>query len=447
MRTIRQQLLLWLIGGTLLCSTIAGSALYLRVSDEANELFDAELKLAAESSPATVSACYEPDSGEGPEELVIVQAWNSAGALVYSCSANQALPRFGKDGFHSMTIDAEPWRVYGTTRSGVFVQAAQPMEVRDHLAAKIARRSLLPFVVLIPVLALFTWFVVGRSLQPIARLARAVGDRSAKALQPLAEDGLPPEIAPVVVALNDLLKQLDHALAMQRAFVADAAHELRTPLTALKLQLQLAENASGEEQRAAAFLKLHDRLDRATRMVGQLLTLARHEAHDPVDHAGQVDLHLLAQEIVSDFYLIAERKSIDLGVDSVATPQIIRADGDGLRIVLSNLVDNAIRYTPNGGRVDIGITVVDGCPALIVADNGPGIPEQDRARVFDRFYRGEQTQAWGSGLGLAIVRNIADIHGASIRLSGTSGDGGLTVTVLFPPASACGRNDPAVRPV
>lgn len=443
MRTIRQQLLLWLIGGTLICSAIAGSALYLRVSDEANELFDAELKLAAESSSSTVSTCFEPESGEGPEELVVVQAWNSAGTLVYSCSTNQALPRFGKNGFHSMTIDAEPWRVYGTTRSGIFVQAAQPMEVRDHLAAKIARRSLLPFVVLIPVLAFFTWFVVGRNLRPIARLARAVGNRSAKELQPLAVEGLPPEITPVVTALNDLLKQLDHAMVMQRAFVADAAHELRTPLTALKLQLQLAENATGEEQRGVAFQKLHDRLDRATRLVGQLLTLARNEAHGPVEHFRQVDLHLLAQEVVSDFYLIAERKSIDLGVDAAAIPQFVLADGDGLRIVLSNLVDNAIRYTPNGGRVDIGITCVDGCPELIVADNGPGIAEQERARIFDRFYRGEQTLAWGSGLGLAIVKNIADIHGASIRLSASSTEGGLTVSIQFPSSPAFHQDHPS----
>ena len=444
MRTIRQQLLLWLIGGTLICSAIAGSALYSRVSDEANELFDAELKLAAESLPATVSTCYAPESDEGPEELVIVQAWNSAGTLVYSCASNQALPRFDKNGFHNMTIDAEPWRIYGVMRSGVFVQAAQPMEVRDHLATKIARRSLLPFAALIPVLALFTWFVVGHSLRPIARLARAVGNRSAKSLQPLAEDGLPPEITPVVIALNDLLKQLDHAMVMQRAFVADAAHELRTPLTALKLQLQLAENATGEEQRALAFLKLHDRLDRATRLVGQLLTLARHEASGSVVHTEQVDLQRLAQEIVGDFYLIAERKGIDLGTDTATMQQFIRGDIHGLRIVLSNLVDNAIRYTPNGGKVDISITTLDGCPALVVADNGPGIPDRDRARVFDRFYRGEQIQSWGSGLGLAIVRNIADIHGAKIRLSSTSADGGLTVSVLFPSTSACHPDGPSV---
>jgi two-component system OmpR family sensor kinase len=431
MRTIRQQLLIWLLGGTFICSAIAGSALYWKVRREANELFDAQLEQASNSMPAVGSGCSDQGVDGGPEEKVIVQAWDQNGLMIDSCTSEPRLPRIAGGGYHTVKVGAEQWRVYGKHLPAMYIETAQPMSVREALAEKIAMRSLSPFLILIPVLAIFIWIVVGRSLRPIARLAEAVGNRSATALQPLSAEGLPPEIRPVLDALNDLLRQLDHALATQRAFVADAAHELRTPLTALKLQLQLAQCASNDEQRVVAFDKLHERLDRASRLVHQLLTLARHETNIEVNQFDAVDLQLLAQEIVSDFYVLAERKNIDLGVNTNPTPQIVRGNIDGLRVLLSNLVDNALRYTPVGGRIDISMPTIDGHPALQVSDDGPGISESDQLRVFDRFYRGEVGQTMGSGLGLAIVRNIADIHGATIQLSKTSPESGLTVQLVF----------------
>jgi two-component system OmpR family sensor kinase len=226
---------------------------------------------------------------------------------------------------------------------------------REQLAAGLAFRSLLPFLLMLPVLGALICFVVGRSLVPLSRLAQAVGRRSPSALQPLGADGQPPELRPVVAALDDLLRRLDHALSSQRAFVADAAHELRSPLTALKLQLQLAERATTDGQRAVAFCKLHERLDRATRMVQQLLAAARHESGSGERVAEQVDLLGLAQACVADRFVSASAKGIDLGVSPGGERIYANGNSDDLQILLGNLLDNALRYTPAGGRVDVAV--------------------------------------------------------------------------------------------
>jgi two-component system OmpR family sensor kinase len=294
----------------------------------------------------------------------------------------------------------------------------------------------MPFLVLIPILALLIWIVVGRSLAPIHRLAQGVSQRSPGALDPLPDDAYPPEMQPILSALNDLLQRLSQAFATQRAFVADAAHELRTPLAALKLQLQLVERETDPAQTALGFKKLHDRLNRATHLVQQLLTLARHERHAAEPEHRPVDLRALAISTASEHAPLAQNKGVDLGVMPFPKgdgPKIL-GDESSLRIMLGNLVDNATRYTHVYGRVDISVSSADdGSALLCVADNGPGIPEEDRSRVFDRFYRREGTGESGSGLGLFIARTIADQHGATITLSETGG-GGLTVTVRFKPS-------------
>jgi two-component system OmpR family sensor kinase len=219
-------------------------------------------------------------------------------------------------------------------------------------------------------------------------------------------------------------------MAAQRAFVADAAHELRTPLAALKLQTQLARDSEGAE-RTAALGELEGGLDRATHVVRQLLTLARLEpGAEAAPSRAPVALTELARQTVADHAVLAERGHVDLGVAAAREDAIALADGGALRTLLANLVDNAVRYTPAGGRVDVSTGVDGGRPWLEVADTGPGIPAAERERVFDRFYRLPGTAASGSGLGLAIVRAIADRNGATVALGDTAG-GGLTVRVTF----------------
>jgi two-component system OmpR family sensor kinase len=430
MRTIRQQLLVGLLGGALACTVLAGVAMYFKVLDEANLLFDEQLRQLA----VTVPTHGAPARAHGDEEDIVVQVWDRRGKLAYVSAPSQPLPAVPAPGYGTIMSEGEQWRVFVALREGERVQVAQAVVARKEVAAGLAFRSLLPFLLMTPVLALLIYIVVGNSLRPLRNLAEAVGSRSPSALGPLPPDGQPPELVPVVTALNDLLHKLDHALSSQRAFVADAAHELRSPLTALKLQLQLAERAASDGQRDVAFAKLHERLDRSTHLVQQLLTSARQEsaADRPLAAVGLLDL---AQQCVADRFVQACERGIDLGVAPGGEDVLVDGHPDDLRILLGNLLDNALRYTPPGGRIDVAAGR-DGAAALLqVADTGPGIAPHERERVFDRFYRGEGNDAWGSGLGLSIVRSIADAHGATVKLGEREQGSGLIVKVRFPAAA------------
>ena len=275
--------------------------------------------------------------------------------------------------------------------------------------------------------------MVRHRARPLAARAR---------LRPLNEAGLPTEVAPLVHALNGLLDRLDRALDAQRAFIADAAHELRTPLTAVHLQAQLAERATTDAERSAALAELRAGLERATRLVEQLLTLAREEPGVSERPFAPVNVTEVAREVLAEYAPIAAARGVDLGLAqgsaAAASDALVDGDANALRTLVSNLVDNAVRHTPAGGRVDVAAQR-DGADGLLtVRDSGPGIPASERERVFDRFYRvpGEAAAGvTGSGLGLAIVKRIADRHGATVSLGpGLTGPGGegLGVTVRLP---------------
>ena len=432
MKSIRQSLLLWLILGMLVAICIAGLSSYYLAQDEANELFDYQIKQVAlslheQSQPTQIAVSADED----PEEDNVIQIWNALGKPLFTSYPTRALPRYVTSGLHTVNYQQQPWRLYNTQRHGHFIQVAQPMTVRNELAAGLAMRMLIPFFVLIPLLAGIIWWVVGRSLTPLQAVTNAVSSRHEDAMQALDETGLPKEIRPMVAALNGLLKRLNQTLQTQRAFIADAAHELRTPLTALKLQLQLTERATTEEQRAAGFVKLNERLDRSIHLVRQLLTLARSESKEPSEKFAPVDLSALVQDVAEDFKSLADVRQTDLQLD-VKPNVMVSGQQENLRILVSNLIDNAIRYTSNSGHVRVSITREEGEIVLRVIDNGSGIPAQERERVLDRFYRREGTEVTGSGLGLAIVRNIADAHHASLTLSDNLISSGLIVTVKFP---------------
>jgi two-component system OmpR family sensor kinase len=441
MKTIRRQLLIGLLGGALACTVFAGVAMYRKVLEEANELFDYQLRQLALSLPSPGALPLPARAHGDPEEDMMVQIWDRNGKLVYSSDRARSLPRASGMGYASVQAGDQRWRAYSASRDGGQVQVAQALLDREELAAGLAFRSLLPFLLMIPVLGVLIYVVVGNSLQPLARLAHAVGRRSPTALQPLPPDGHPPELVPVVVALNELLQQLDHALASQRAFVADAAHELRSPLTALKLQLQLAERAGSDEQRSQAFGKLHERLSRATHLVSQLLASARQEAGAALPASEPVDLLELAQHCVGDLYVHASAKGIDLGVSNLAEQACVAGSFGSLQVMLGNLIDNAVRYTPRDGRVDVSVRTEDGQPVIEVVDTGPGIPVAERSRVFDRFYRGETNDGWGSGLGLSIVSSVAAAHKAQVTLDDGPDGRGLRVSVRFARESGRGEHE------
>jgi two-component system OmpR family sensor kinase len=249
-------------------------------------------------------------------------------------------------------------------------------------------------------------------------------------LRPLPAEGWPREVTPLVGALNALLGRLDGALDAQRTFVADAAHELRTPLAAVHLQAQLAERAHGEPERRTALDALRGGLKRATRVVEQLLALAREDHAALAAKRESVDLAALARDVVAEHAGLAAAKDVDLGAEPLEAAAV---DGDraSLATLAANLVDNAIRYAPPGGRVDVSVERIDGAPALIVRDDGPGIPADERAHAFERFARGRRADVPGSGLGLAIVKRIAERHGATVTLNDNPRGRGLEVVVRF----------------
>jgi len=319
------------------------------------------------------------------------------------------------------------------------LQVAHALDERREIAAQSALRTLLPLAALIPFLGVLIWYAVGRGLRPLETMSRAVAKRQPDAMAPLAEGGLPEELRPLAGSLNALLARLSDALNAQRRFTADAAHELRTPLAALKLQVELAERAPDSATRAVALAELEDGVDRASHLVEQLLAMARLEPEALAKNFADCDLVALAKDgIVARAALAADRR-IDLGL---AREAVVHARGDAasLSMLLANLLDNALRYTPEGGRIDVAIDDDAGHAVLTVADNGPGIPAGDRERVFDRFHRGSNAAdvpgKSGSGLGLSIVRRIVDAHGATIMLDAGADGRGLVARVRFPAVTA-----------
>ncbi len=434
MRSIRRELLVWLLLGIALAVAVAAMGTYWRARDEANALFDYQLKeMAASLTDAPFAAVPAGAGAIGPgSDAMVVQIWDRNGVQLFLSQPQRVLPQNAQLGFTTVATEQGPWRVFSALAAGQVVQIAQPMSARRELAASMALRTIVPLLAVLPFLAILIWFTIARGLKPLDRVAAAVARRSPALLEPLPERNLPREVQPLVGALNNLLSRLSHTLDAQRAFVADAAHELRTPLTAVHLQAQLAERATTDSDRAAALTELKGGLDRATRLVEQLMTLAREEPGVAEARNSVVDLVALAREVVTDLAPLAGAKGIDLGLTTSAA-RILSADRDALRTLISNLVDNAIRYTPSGGRVDVALVDEAFDTAFSVRDNGPGISPADRERVFDRFYRGSGAGGVrGSGLGLAIVKRIAERHHASVELGPGIDGQGVGVTVRFP---------------
>jgi len=429
MNSIRRHLLLALLGTLGAAMLLAGWATYRTALDQAGQLFDYHLEQIALS--------LRDQRFEGGAEALasderldyVIRVWDQNGLTVFFSRPHYTLPELTRLGYSTTETAEEAWRLYAIQYRGLTIAVAQPIRVRNQLAATAAWRTLLPFFVLLPVLGLLTWWLVGRGLQPLGRLAQSVQARTPDSLDVLPENDVPEEVRPLVASLNDLLTRLKAALDAQRAFVGDAAHELRTPLTALQLQTQLVERAASEEDRSAALADLKQGLRRAAHTVQQMLTLARQEPDASQETMTDVRLADVVRESVTEHLRLAEARQIDLGVVASDEAAVVRGDAGALKILLANLIGNALRYVPEGGRVDVSCLLADGVGCLEVADNGPGIPPEDRERVFDRFFR--RGSGSGAGLGLAIVGTIARRHGAEVELGDADG-GGLRVRVTFP---------------
>ncbi|HEY2417162.1 MAG TPA: ATP-binding protein, partial [Steroidobacteraceae bacterium] len=360
----------------------------------------------------------------------VIQIWDPFGTRVYL--SRPGLPMINRTilGYGNLNLQGRIWRVYGLQTVDGVIQIAQPVQVREALARAAALRVVIPLLLLLPLLGVAIAWVVRSSLLPLRRIAAEVQRRDVHSLAPIAAIPLPQEVAPLIDALNRLLVRLEAAFATQRAFVADAAHELRSPLTAVRLQLQLLDRAPHEPARLEARTQLGAAVERAIHLVEQLLTLARNEPRSPHSELMPVALDAAAADGVSDSHALAASRGTDLSLE--AQPGImIRGDREALRVLVRNLVDNAVRYTPPGGRVHVHCGSGADMAVLEVTDTGPGIPQPDRDRAFDRFYRRANAPEEGTGLGLAIVKAIAERHGATVTLLDGPG-GGLRVSMNFP---------------
>lgn len=451
--SIHRLVLSWAMGALALGTALLLAGFYHVLSEEMGEVFADNLKqvaLAVANHPGNQDF-PTPDSDQrlslqlpriyeeyGDFEFVTA-VWTRDGRLLRSSDPQAHLPFLARNGLSMVEIDrdggAERWHIYTIVLEDRIVQAAQRAEERDLLARETAGKLTLPILGLLAVTAGLLTLALRRGLSPLRRAAADVAVRSAESLHPMSLDMHPPELRPLVSAINQLMARLGQALALQRHFLADAAHELRTPITALRLQLQLLERAVDAEQRQQATQALRAGVARAQRLVEQLLQLSRLAPDAPVPRHGPVHLQELARSVVALFSARADERGVDLGV-SVSEPAdadpVVQGDTHQLTILLSNLVDNALRHAPGQGRVDVRAEFRQGHPCLSVTDNGPGIAPGERQRVFDRFYRGGGSAGDGSGLGLAIVKAVADQHGAHVLLDDAP-DGGLQVTVCFAP--------------
>lgn len=431
MKSIRRYLLAALLGSMVVVMLAGGWATYSAARDQAGVLFDYNLKqIALSLRDQTFQGSTESLASDESLEFVI-RVWDRSGLTVYLSRPHESLPEVTQLGYSTTDTREGEWRVYSIQYHGATIAVAQPMRVRRQLAADAAWSTLRPFFVLLPVLGVLIWLLVGHGLQPLAHLAQALGERTPDALDPLPDTALPEEVQPLVYSLNDLLARLKAAMDVQRAFVADAAHELRTPLTALQLQAQLVERADDAAARTAAIDELKSGLQRTSHVVAQLLTLARQEPGAVESSMTEVQLAELVRRSVVTHSRLAEAGQVDLGVTQADESATVAGDADALRILLDNLIANAVRHTPAGGRVDVCCGKDNGTVYLEVADSGPGIPQDERERVFDRFYRRGGDGENRSGLGLSIVRTIAERHSARVSL-GVSPAGGLLARVVFP---------------
>ena len=435
MISIRQRLLIGLLAGLSGVLGLSGYATYRQARAEINTLFDYQLRQTAlamrQQNLLALALNREADEGEGD---LLIQVWDRQRGLLYVSRKPWELPFATEPGFADLLWQNERWRLFTLPAGDRIVQVAQPLQVRRRMSADIALRNLAPFLLLLPVMGLVVWFGVGAGLRPLSRLAADLQQRRPEALEPVAAERLPAELTPLASALNGLLARLTQTLDAQRQFIADAAHELRTPLTAVRLQAEMAQRITTDEERAEALDTLRAGLTRASHLVEQLLAMARLDATSTTGRLESLDLLALAKQGVADYAAIADDRDLDLGLLPSDAVMVAGEPGE-LHTLLGNLIDNALRYTPTGGRVDVQVRRVGREAVLSVTDTGPGIPVKERERVFDRFYRGPHTAAPGSGLGLAIVKRIASRHQARIDLREGESGAGLQATVCLPIAS------------
>lgn len=437
-QSLQFRLSAWLCLVILAIAVAAGVFSYLSAFREAIELQDDQLRQMAalihrQQLPLIPASPADPLDGD-PQSRVVVQLLPSPGASTSEPAGLLSdLPASLPDGIRTLNSGHTSWRVViKSLASGSRIAVGQRTEVRDEIARDSAQRTLMPFLILIPVLLLLVGGLIRNMFRPLKAMALDLDRRSEQDLREVASSHLPLEIRPFVVAINRLLSRVAQSVSMQRRFVADAAHELRSPLTALSLQAEQLEAADMSAHARERLAVLRGGIRRTRGLLDQLLMLARVQDSSRV-RTRAVSVQQVFRQVLEDLMPLAEVKNIDVGVEGTQDARVTAPEAD-LKTLVKNLVDNAIRYTPNGGRINLSVHANGGNVILQVTDTGPGIAPQERQRVFDPFYRVLGHDEVGSGLGLSIVQTIADRLGAKIDLDYASEptQSGLRIAVTFP---------------
>ncbi|MFP7633575.1 ATP-binding protein [Pseudomonas veronii] len=419
----------------LLVALLASVFAFVSAFEEAHEQQDATLRQVAMLFDRQQMTLHYPQGqaiDDDEESRVIIQHLGDGRHATGNNDEALPLPfpTTLADGLATVEVAGEAFRVLvHTTSHGERIAVAQEQDVRDKDARESAWRSLLPFLILFPVLLLVVGDLVRKLFRPIGMLAAEIDQRAEQELHPIDEQHLPTEVRPFVVAINRLLAHVGQSMDSQRRFVADAAHELRSPMTALSLQAERLADTDLSPASRERFLPLSRGIERGRKLIDQLLALAAAQSPS-VRVQGPLSVHGIYRQVLEDLLPLAERKQIDIGVDSTEDVQVVFNALD-LFTLVKNLVDNAIRYTPQGGRIDLSVGWVEGAVLLQVKDTGPGIAVKEQARVFDAFYRSLGSEEAGSGLGLSIVKAISERTGCRVQLafSDTLAQRGLCVSV------------------
>lgn len=440
--SVQLRLSVWLSLTILAIAVVAGIFSFVAAFDEANELQDDVLHQVAavfdrypfhEPVPQAEGQWRQSGNDESGVRVQFLTAPDLPSASEGDSRMILPLPPSLPDGMHSLQLRGEPYRILvKTLDSGKRLAVIQETGVRDEIARSGALHTVMPFLILVPILLLVVAILVRQMFRPISSLAAGIDCRGDQDLQPVAHDRLPSEVQPFVTAINRLLERVARAMDAQRRFVADAAHELRSPLTALSLQAERLAQADMSDAARDQLEVLRQGIERGRGLLGQLLSLARAQLV-PAAPQGLVSVQCVYRDVLENLMPLAEARQIDIGVEGGNDAEL-RVHEMDLRTLVNNLVDNAIRYTPNGGRVDLSVHTDGDCTVLQVRDSGPGIPRSEWRRVFDPFYRVLGSDDIGSGLGLSIVKTIADRMGADVQLghANETAQTGLQVRVNIP---------------
>lgn len=431
--SLQRRLVITLLLGLFIGGGVAAVGLYWQSMDELDELFDDRLRVIATNLTPEALAQETQQHPTEAEDNIVIQLWNHKKELIFTSNSEIRAPIPLIAGDSEQESKSDQWNMYSVaTSDGGWLQVAQALSARKQMAADSVAHLLLPLLIILPLIGVFTAVAVSRQLKPFRALAEQLQKRDVIKKSQVAIESAPRELVPVIDALNDLLERQAEAARQQQAFLSDAAHELRTPLAVVNLQVERVQGALTDGERLEAVEALKSGVNRATRLVAQLLALARSEPGAPQERRfTQFDMETLLKTVIAELFPMAERKRVDLGLVG-SLPCMIDGDEEGLRSLMTNLLDNAIRHTPQDGRVNAALNVADAYVELTISDTGPGIPAARRQAVFERFVRGGNADSSGTGLGLAIVRQVTERHRGSIVLEDGANGSGLTVRVRLP---------------